>query len=108
MNQDELERELYKNQRHTGVVNKWFGEKGFGFIRSNMDGQSYFVHRSQLTEDFELVRGSIVEFEVWTDRNDPDKKFAARVLVCELPEEKPRQSNKRMYNRDRDLERYRY
>lgn len=71
-----------------GTVTSWDRNRMFGFIRCYEDGNSYFVHRSGLKNDHELVKGSIVEFEIWTDKNDPEKQFAAMVLVCEVPEER--------------------
>ena len=71
-----------------GVVTSWDKYKKYGFIRCYEDGNSYFVHCTALKNDRELIRGSIVEFEIWTDENDPEKKFANYVLVCEVPEER--------------------
>lgn len=73
-----------------GEVLNWNKDRKFGFVRCFEDGESYFVHVGQLRDDYELIRGSVIEFEIWTNKNDPVKKFAARVLVCELPEEKKR------------------
>ena len=71
-----------------GVVTSWDKYKKYGFIRCYEDGNSYFVHCTALKNDRELIRGSIVEFEIWTDEDDPEKKFANYVLVCEVPEER--------------------
>lgn len=72
--------------RHMGVVTGWDKERKFGFIRCYDDGKSYFAHCSQLTDDYELVLGSIVEFEIWQNKQEPDKYYAAKILVCEVPE----------------------
>lgn len=73
--------------RYMGEVLNWNKNRNFGFVRCFEDGESYFVHVGQLRDDYELIRGSIIEFEIWTSKNEPNKKFAAKVLVCVLPEE---------------------
>ena len=35
-----------------------------------------------------LIPGLIIEFEIWTSKEDERKKFAAKVLVVEVPEER--------------------
>ena len=35
--------------RMTGIATSYSDKKGFGFIRSDYDGQEYFVHTSRLT-----------------------------------------------------------
>lgn len=72
--------------RYMGVVTSWNRERKFGFIRCYEDGESYFAHCTQLTDDYELIRGSIVEFEIWQSKQEPDKYYAAKILVCEVPE----------------------
>lgn len=74
--------------KYMGVVTGYDRQKKYGFIQCYEDGQSYFVHRTALKNDRELIKGSVVEFEIWTDEENPDKKFAAMVLVCEVPEER--------------------
>ena len=38
----------YLNQdREWGVVTRFDKRKGYGFIKSKKDGESYFVHKSQ-------------------------------------------------------------
>lgn len=72
--------------RYMGVVTNWDRERKYGFIRCYEDGQSYFAHCTQLTDDYELVNGSVVEFEIWQSKQEPDKYYAAKILVCEVPE----------------------
>lgn len=74
--------------KYMGTVTSWDRNRKFGFIRCYEDGESYFVHKSNLKNDNELVKGSVVEFEIWTDKNDPENHFAAMVLVCEVPEQR--------------------
>ncbi|MEY8432942.1 cold shock domain-containing protein [Lachnospiraceae bacterium 48-42] len=79
--------------RYMGTVTKWFNDRKYGFIECFSDGESYFAHASQLTDDYELVRGSIVEFEIWHNKENPDNAYAAKILICEVPEK----SRKRKY-----------
>lgn len=72
--------------RYMGRVIKWDKDRKYGFIRCYENGQNYFAHCTQLTEDYELVKGSVVEFEVWQSKQEPDKVYAAKILVCEVPE----------------------
>lgn len=72
--------------RYMGKVTKWDRDRKYGFIECFNDGKSYFAHCTQLTDDYELVRGSIVEFEIWQSKQGPDKYYAAKILVCEVPE----------------------
>lgn len=72
--------------RYMGVVTSWNKNKRNGFIRCYEDDKSYFAHYKQLTDDYELVRGSIVEFEIWQSKQKPDEYYAAKILICEIPE----------------------
>lgn len=89
MENSEMNKKKWKPRpRYMGKVIRWNKDRKFGFIRCFEDGESYFAHVSQLTDDYELIRGSIVEFEIWTNKQEPDIKYAAKILVCEVPEEK--------------------
>lgn len=72
-------------KRHLGNVLKWNKEKQYGFVSSINDGKSYFLHKSQIGQD--VCNGTIVEFEVWHNKDESDKVFAANVMVVEIPEE---------------------
>lgn len=72
--------------KHMGYVAKWYGDKGYGFIRCYDDWTTYYCHANSIKNDERLVRGSIVEFEIIQDRNDPEKFFAYNVLICEVPD----------------------
>lgn len=72
--------------RYMGRVINWNKDKKFGFIRCYENGKSYFAHCTQLTDDYELIKGSIVEFEICQNKQEPDKYYAAKILVCEVPE----------------------
>ena len=50
-------------ERMWGIVTKYDKERGFGFIKSKVDGHSYFAHVSQI-QDGTLERGYLVEFGV--------------------------------------------
>lgn len=75
-----------RNPRFMGVVTKWNTERGFGFIRSFEDNKQYYVNIRAIGDEEELIRGSIVDFEIWSARDDEDRKFEAKVIVIELPE----------------------
>lgn len=74
------------HERMWGVVTKYNKERGFGFIKSKVDGQSYFVHVSQI-QDRTLERGYLVEFGVGISRKT-DKEEAKNVIVIEAPAHK--------------------
>lgn len=75
-----------RNPRFMGKVKKWNSERGFGFIKCFEDGKEYYINSRFIGDEKELIRGSVVEFEIWNARNDKEKKFAAKVIVIELPE----------------------
>ena len=47
----------------TGVVKKWLGLRGFGFIACD-DGTEVFVHISEIQGKDSLTEGEKVEFEI--------------------------------------------
>lgn len=67
--------------RMWGVVSKYNKERGFGFIRSKVDGQSYFAHVSQI-QDGILEPGYLVEFGVGVNKRT-GKEQAENVIVIE-------------------------
>jgi cold shock CspA family protein len=76
-------------KRHIGIVSGWNNDKQYGFVNSMNDGVRYFLHRSRIDQD--VCDGSVVEFEIWNDKEDQDKVFAAKVIVIEMPEKRHRQ-----------------
>ena len=40
--------EYLSQDREWGVVTKYNKDRGFGFIKSKVDGKSYFIHVSQI------------------------------------------------------------
>lgn len=84
--------------RYMGVVTRWDKKRKFGFIRCYEDGETYFAHCTQLTDDYELIRDSVVEFEIWQSKQEPDKYYAAKILICEVPEQKRKNKNKVVTN----------
>ncbi len=76
----------FSQERMWGVVTKYNKERGFGFIKSRVDGQSYFVHVSQI-QDRTLERGYLVEFGVGISRKT-EKEEAKNVIVIEAPAHK--------------------
>ena len=81
MENSEINKKKWKPRpRYMGKVIRWNKDRKFGFIRCFEDGESYFAHVSQLTDDYELIRGSVVEFEIWTNKQEPDKNMQRRSL----------------------------
>lgn len=53
---------MSNTEQHTGVV-KFFNEtKGFGFIKSDIDDQEYFVHATGLKERTRIKENDKVSF----------------------------------------------
>jgi CspA family cold shock protein len=46
-----------------GQVNRWFEDRGFGFISEDESNSSYFVHYTDVENEEELTIGDTVEFE---------------------------------------------
>lgn len=76
----------FYTQRMWGIVAKYNKERGYGFIRSKVDGRSYFVHVSQI-QDRILDVGYLVEFGVGFNRRT-EKEEAKNVIVVEDPAHK--------------------
>lgn len=86
-NQETNKKKKWKPRpRYMGIVTRWNRDRKFGFIRCYEDGESYFVHAKHLTDDYELPIGSIVEFEIWQSKQKPDEYYAAKILICEVPQ----------------------
>merc|ERR1719162_1953797 len=66
--------------KRQGVVKKWFGEKGFGFVVPDGGGEDVFVHRRSLHGVYELAEGDTVIFD--TEFEDRRGKLKAR--SCEV------------------------
>lgn len=81
-------RKYEQRPKMMGKVTKYNKEKGFGFVRCFEDGESYYINQRFVGEELYLVPGSIIEFEIWNSKEDEDKKFAAKILVVEVPEER--------------------
>lgn len=74
--------------RYMGVVMSYNKDKGFGFIQSYEDGESYFFHISQFVDDVP-ERGMVVEFSILENKKD-GKKSCKNCLVVECPERRGR------------------
>lgn len=63
-----------------GVVCRYIHNKGYGFIRSDEDGHTYFVHCSQLVMSgyHALTEGDVVSFVIGEDTNG--RKQAIQVI----------------------------
>lgn len=79
----ELRNDCVEQKRMWGIVTKYNKERGFGFIRSKVDGQSYFVHVSQI-QDGVLEPGYLVEFGVGINKRT-GKEQVENVIVIEAP-----------------------
>lgn len=78
--------------RMWGVVIRYDKERGFGFIKSRVDGQSYFVHVSQIQDGF-LEHGYLVEFGVGINKRT-GKEQAENVIVVEAPTHRSKKKGK--------------
>jgi len=64
----------------TGIVKKWFDDKGFGFITPDNGGEDAFIHRSNLDGAEALTEGDAVRFETEWD----DRKGKMKCSTCSL------------------------
>jgi CspA family cold shock protein len=56
----------------TGIIKTYLSEKGYGFIRSDVDQREYFFHHSCCVTPFaELDNGKKVMFEVVSSPKGP-------------------------------------
>jgi len=62
-------------QRCQGMVKKWFGEKGYGFLVPDGGGDDVFVHRRALAGIYDLNEGDQVMFEA--EFEEPRGKWKA-------------------------------
>lgn len=54
----------------TGVVKRWLGLRGYGFIKAD-DGTEVFVHNSEIQGKSSLTEGEKVEFEIQSSPKGP-------------------------------------
>lgn len=73
-----------------GRVSRYFTDRGYGFICGE-DNNSYFVHHSQLNNEY-IERGYFVFFKPFS--NDRSDFNAGNVLVIEVPDKKSNNTNK--------------
>lgn len=64
-----------------GRVTNYNKERGFGFIRSFDNGETYFCHVSNI-DDGILERGYVVNFNPRID-DEKDRKYATKVQVVD-------------------------
>ncbi len=68
----------------TGTVQKYFRQKGFGFIEPDLGGKNIFFHASSVEDGLELSPGDRVEFE---PKSSPKGPSARNIRVLdEVPE----------------------
>lgn len=75
--------EYLSQDREWGVVTMYNKDRGFGFIKSKVDGKSYFIHVSQIHGGY-LERGYLVEFNIGINKRT-GKEQAENVIVIETP-----------------------
>ncbi|CAF0914317.1 unnamed protein product [Adineta steineri] len=68
------------DERYTGTVRKWIGEKGFGFITRDNGDSDVFVHIRNLSDGtMQLEEGQQVEFNIVSNEKG---ETAQNVTVC--------------------------
>lgn len=83
---------MHESGKNVGIVTKYDKERGFGFIKSKVDGHSYFAHVSQI-QDKILERGYLVEFGVGINKKT-GKEQAENVIVIEAPTHRSRRKGR--------------
>lgn len=73
-----------------GRVSRYFTDRGYGFICGE-DNNSYFVHHSQLNNEY-IERGYFVFFKPFS--NDRSDFNAGRISVIEAPSKQSNNPNK--------------
>ena len=64
-----------------GTIQKWYTERGFGFILAS-NARTIFSHIRDWTNDNEIPAvGQTVEFDVVEDQKQPGKKKAVNVRL---------------------------
>ena len=54
-----------------GTITTWFKDKGFGFIKDNLDSKEYFIHVSNVKSEYVLQENDEVEFEIGEGKKGP-------------------------------------
>ena len=70
----------------TGKIKKWFGDRGFGFIKDDAGGEDAFLHIRQFRGNAKyLVEGAAVIFDKESSQKEPGKFDALNVHLQEMP-----------------------
>jgi cold shock CspA family protein len=85
-----------------GRVSRYFTDRGYGFICGE-DNNSYFVHHSQLNNEY-IERGYFVFFKPFS--NDRSDFNAGNVLVIEVPDKKSNNTNKKHKSKQHSLSKH--
>lgn len=51
-----------------GVIAKYFNDRGYGFIHSMTNGETYFIHKKDLNGEY-VITGSLVCFLHYKSKN---------------------------------------
>lgn len=51
-----------------GVITKYFNDRGYGFIQSMTNGETYFIHKKDLNGEY-VRTGSLVYFSHYKSKN---------------------------------------
>lgn len=51
-----------------GVITKYFNDRGYGFIQSMTNGETYFIHKKELNGEY-VRTGSLVYFSHYKSKN---------------------------------------
>ena len=68
-----------ENTELTGKIEFYQTEKGYGFIKSEVNNISYFFHHSQCMYSF-IMPGDIVTFQLKESKKRPDSFEAVNIM----------------------------
>jgi cold shock CspA family protein len=70
-------------EQHTGLIGKWIGDRGFGFLRDDRDDRDVFFHCKDIKFNEDQIRiGLSVSFDLLLG-DDKTRQRAIRVRLVE-------------------------